>query len=183
VGEKEITIPTDPPLKVMLEISSGVSQTEIEEEVVPEEILIDNYLKQLREKREKITPWVYPYESIVDIPCKNSVTSLKKISELRRGTDRNRHPMALWMRCKKGRKGSLFHKIMEPGAPPSLLRAPSSISTGALENTKPACHQRGPDASEECSRRSSGSGRAISPGILSAWDPWSVKSLSPFCSR
>ena len=114
VGEKEITIPTDPPLKVMLEISSGVSQTEIEEEVIPEEILIDNYLKQLREKREKITPWVYPYESIVDIPCKNSVTSLKKISELRRGTDRNRHPMPSSDAMQEAaEKGSLFHKIME----------------------------------------------------------------------
>ncbi|NCC83610.1 MAG: hypothetical protein EOM03_05720 [Clostridia bacterium] len=113
-GEKEITIQTDPPLKVMLQISSGVSQTKIEEEVIPEEILIDNYLKQLREKREKITPWVYPYESIVDIPCKNSVTSLKKISELRRGTDRNRCPMPSSDAMQEAaEKGSLFHKIME----------------------------------------------------------------------
>ena len=113
-GEKEITIQTDPPLKVMLQISSGVSQTKIEEEVIPEEILIDNYLKQLREKREKITPWVYPYESIVDIPCKNSVTSLKKISELRRGPDRNRRPMPSQDAMREAaEKGSLFHKIME----------------------------------------------------------------------
>lgn len=113
-GEKEITIPTNPPLKVMLQISSGVSQTKTEEEVVPEEILIDNYLKQLREKREKITPWVYPYESIVDIPCKNSVTSLKKISELRRGPDRNRRPMPSQDAMREAaEKGSLFHKIME----------------------------------------------------------------------
>lgn len=113
-GEKEITIPTNPPLKVMLEISSGVSQTKTEEEVVPEEILIDNYLKQLREKRGKITPWVYPYESIVDIPCKNSVTSLKKISELRRGPDRNLRPMPSPDAMREAaEKGSLFHKIME----------------------------------------------------------------------
>lgn len=113
-GEKEISLPTDPPLKVMLEISSGVSQTKTEEEVVPEEILIDNYLKQLREKRGKITPWVYPYESIADIPCKNSVTSLKKISELRRGPDRNRRPMpSPDAMLEAAEKGSLFHKIME----------------------------------------------------------------------
>lgn len=113
-GEKEITIQTDPPLRVMLQISSGVSQTKTEGEVIPEEILIDNYLKQLREKREKITPWVYPYESIVDIPCKNSVTSLKKISELRRGPDRNRRPMPSQDAMREAaEKGSLFHKIME----------------------------------------------------------------------
>ena len=113
-GEKEITIPTNPPLNVMLEISSEISQTEIEEEVIPEEILVDNYLKQLRQEREKITPWVYPHESIVDIPSKNSVTSLKKISELRRGIDRNSGPMTSSDAMQKAaEKGSLFHKIME----------------------------------------------------------------------
>ena len=113
-GEKRLTIPTDPPLEIGLQISDKVSQIETEKEVIPEEILIDNYLKQLRQEREKITPWVYPYQSIVDIPAKNSVTSLKRLTEMRSGSEANRRRMPSRDTMREAaEKGSLFHKIME----------------------------------------------------------------------